>query len=93
MSAGLGFTIRSPAVWWAGFSSLGGRVGCGHGGRGWVAVGKHGDQAAKTTGDGQVPKGTLIPPPPRDEGRHQRQDGGERDDHEQGCDDSDQGMR
>jgi hypothetical protein len=39
-------------------------------------VGKHDDHEAKTTGDGQVPKGTVIPPAPRDEGgKHEKDDG------------------
>jgi hypothetical protein len=31
-------------------------------------VGKHDDHGAKTTGDGQVAKGTVIPSAPRDDG-------------------------
>jgi hypothetical protein len=39
-------------------------------------VGKHDDHEAKTAGDGQVPKGTVIPPAPRDEGgKHGKYDG------------------
>jgi hypothetical protein len=39
-------------------------------------VGKNDDHEAKTTGDGQVPKGTVIPPAPRDEGgKHGKDDG------------------
>jgi hypothetical protein len=42
---------------------------------GGSAVGKHDDHEAKTTGDGQVPKGTVIPPAPRDEGgKHGKDD-------------------
>lgn len=42
-------------------------------------MGKHDDHEAKTTGDGQVPKGTVIPPPPRDErGRHGKDPGDDR---------------
>lgn len=34
-------------------------------------MGKHDDHESKTTGDGQVPKGTVIPSAPRDDGgRH-----------------------
>jgi hypothetical protein len=40
-------------------------------------VGKHDDHGAKTTGDGQVPKGTVIPSVPRDEGgKYGKDDGG-----------------
>jgi hypothetical protein len=40
-------------------------------------VGKHDDHEATTTGDGQVPKGTVIPLAPRDEGgKHGKDDGG-----------------
>ena len=59
--------------------------------KGGGTVGKHDDHAAKTTGDGQVPKGTLIPPPPRDEGRHHQNDGGERGDQDE--DDNNQDTR
>ncbi|MGH3772293.1 MAG: hypothetical protein ACRDRW_13005 [Pseudonocardiaceae bacterium] len=43
-------------------------------------MGKHDDHEAKTTGDGQVPKGTVIPPAPRDEGGKHGKDGGDRHD-------------
>ncbi len=39
-------------------------------------MGKHDDHEAKTTGDGQVAKGIVIPPAPRDDGsRHGKEDG------------------
>ncbi len=42
-------------------------------------MGKHDDHESKTTGDGQVPKGTVIPPAPRDDGRHGKDPGDSRD--------------
>jgi hypothetical protein len=51
-------------------------------------VGKHDDHEARTTGDGQVPKGTVIPPAPRDRGGQHSKNGGHRDDedHDKGKD-------
>jgi hypothetical protein len=46
-------------------------------------VGKHDDHEKKTTGDGQVPKGTVIPPAPRDDGGKHRKDGGDKHDKDQ----------
>jgi hypothetical protein len=43
-------------------------------------VGKHDDHESKTTGDGQVPKSTVIPPAPRDEGGKHGKDGGDKHD-------------
>lgn len=46
-------------------------------------MGKHDDHEAKTSGDGQVPKGTVIPPAPHPEkGRHGKDPGddGDKDD-------------
>jgi hypothetical protein len=37
-------------------------------------VGKHDDHEKKTTGDGQVPKDTVISPAPRDDGGKHRKD-------------------
>ncbi|HWR47019.1 MAG TPA: hypothetical protein VN327_05300 [Pseudonocardiaceae bacterium] len=50
-------------------------------------MGEHDDHEAKTTGDGQVSKDTVIPPAPRDEGGKHGRDGGDRHDK----DDEDQG--
>jgi hypothetical protein len=46
-------------------------------------VGKHDDHETKTTGDGQVPKSTVIPPTPRDDGGKHRKDGGDEHDKDQ----------
>lgn len=60
---------------------------CGHWLWPWTrgsAVGRHDDHEAKTTGDGQVAKGTVIPPAPRDDGgRHGKDDGDSRDSSEE----------
>jgi hypothetical protein len=43
-------------------------------------VGRHDDHEARTTGDGQVPKDTVILPVPRDDrGRHSKDDEDKRD--------------
>ena len=43
-------------------------------------MGEHDDHEAKTTGDGQVSKDTVIPPAPRDEGGKHGRDCGDRHD-------------
>ena len=46
-------------------------------------MGRHDDHQEKTTADGQVPKSTVIPSAPRDEGGKHRKEGEDRRDKDQ----------